>query len=842
MTRSPITRLLHETVHFLLGLIALAALTALCFWLDFGLVSTAFTYLILIVVLSLAVAFIPLVVLSFIAVGCLNLFFAPPIFSFRVDYPADIITIAAFLITSLIVTSLVRRTRAAKDALANVVDGIPALIWNTSPDGSADFSNQRFRDYTGFSSEQLRGRGWLDALHPEGRKVEELRAAFAAREPFENEVRIRSANGDYRWFVLRMTPLRNEQGTIVKWYGTASDVEERRRAMEALRDSEERWQAVFEHNPTMYFIVDEAGTILSVNPFGAEQLGYSVNELVGRSVLNVFHETDRAAIQRNAASCLEQLGQSMSWEARKVRKDGTVLWVRETGKAMLMKERPVILIVCEDITERKRLENRLAEAQRISHTGSFAYDVAGRRLIYSSEEHHRLFGFDPAAGMPAPKDWALRIHPDDRARAVQTMEQRLRERTDYEVDFRIVLPDGSLKYIHSISHAVLSPSRDLVEIVGTSTDVTDRRRAEYLTQQVFERSPDLVGILGRDYRFRRANPMYETFWGIAAEKVIGMHIRDVVGKEMFDRLAKPNLDRCFSGEEASYAEWFNAPGGRKYWFVTYSPLRLESERVEAVLIIARDLTERMLASEKLRDAQMQLAHANRVATVGELTASIAHEVNQPIGALVTNAHAALRMLSAEPPDLNQAHEALGDIIKDGRRVSDVIDRIRALVKKTPAQTDLLDINETIMQTIALIRGEILRNGVSLETQLTKDLPSIRGDRVQLQQVIMNLVMNALESMGTVDEGTRELQIVTGKDRDNQIFVTVGDSGPKLTSESLDRFFEAFYSTKSHGMGIGLSICRSIIEAHGGRIWAAANVPRGATLHITLPTSRNRALQ
>src|SRR5262249_50952445 len=221
MTRSPITRLLFETVRFLLGLVALAALTALCFWLDFGLVSTAFTYLILIVVLSLAVAFIPLVVLSFIAVGCLNLFFAPPIFSFRVDYPADIITIAAFLITSLIVTSLVRRTRAAKDELANVVDGIPALIWNTSPDGPAAFSNQRFRDYTGFSPEQLRDWGWMNALHPEDRKVEAWRAAFAAGESFENEVRIRSANGEHRWFVLRMMPLRNEQGTIVKWHGTA---------------------------------------------------------------------------------------------------------------------------------------------------------------------------------------------------------------------------------------------------------------------------------------------------------------------------------------------------------------------------------------------------------------------------------------------------------------------------------------------------------------------------------------------------------------------------------------------------------------------------------------------
>jgi PAS domain S-box-containing protein len=526
----------------------------------------------------------------------------------------------------------------------------------------------------------------------------------------------------------------------------------------------------------------------------------------------------------------------MSWEARKVRKDGTVLWVRETGKAMLMKERPVILIVCEDITERKRLENHLAEAQRISHTGSFAYDVAGRRLIYSSEEHHRLFGFDPAAGMPAPKDWALRIHPDDRERAVQTMEQRLRERTDYEVDFRIVLPDGTFKYIHSISRAVLSPSGDLVEIVGTSTDVTDRRRAEYLTQQVFERSPDLVGILGGDYRYRRANPMYETFWGIAAEKVIGMHIRDVVGKDMFDRLAKPNLDRCFSGEEASYEGWFNGPRGRKYWFVTYSPLRLESERVEAVLIIARDLTEQMLASEKLRDARMQLAHANRVATVGELTASIAHEVNQPIGALVTNAHAALRMLSAEPPDLNQTREALGDIIKDGRRVSEVIDRIRALVKKEPPQADRVDVNEAVVDSIALTRAEILKGSVTLETQLMKDLPPILGDRVQFQQVVMNLVMNAIEAMSAVDEGTRELQIVTGQEGEDQIFVTVRDSGPTLKPESLDRFFEAFYSTKSHGMGIGLSICRSIIEAHEGRIWATVNVPRGATLHITLPAA------
>jgi C4-dicarboxylate-specific signal transduction histidine kinase len=246
------------------------------------------------------------------------------------------------------------------------------------------------------------------------------------------------------------------------------------------------------------------------------------------------------------------------------------------------------------------------------------------------------------------------------------------------------------------------------------------------------------------------------------------------------------------------------------------------------------LVDQVLASEKLREAQMQLTHVNRVATVGQLAASISHEVTQPIGALVTNAQAAMRMLNAHSPDLKQVRDALDDIIKDGRRVGEIIQRIRALVKKAPAQTDLLDINEIITETIALTRGEILRNGISLETQLAKRLPLVRGDRIQLQQVIMNLLMNAVEAMSTVDKEIRELQIATSKDQEDYVSITVSDSGPMLKPESLNRFFEPFYSTKPTGMGMGLSICRSIIEAHDGRIWASTNVPRGAILHITLP--------
>jgi PAS domain S-box-containing protein len=487
----------------------------------------------------------------------------------------------------------------------------------------------------------------------------------------------------------------------------------------------------------------------------------------------------------------------------------------------------------------RRSEAYLAEAQKITHTGSWAYDVATRRVAYSSEEHHRLFGFDPAAGMPGAGDWVRRIHPDDRETAIQTMEQTIRDRRHYELEHRVVHPDGTIKFVHTMGHPVFSPSGDLVEVVGTSTDITERKRADYLRDQVAARLPDLVAIIRRDYRYQRANPTYERVWGIPVEKVIGMHVGDVVGREMFDRVVKPNLDRCFAGEEVRFAEWFDNPGGRKYWLVTYSPLRLESERVDNALAVARDLTEQTLASEKLRDARIELAHVNRVATIGQLTASIAHEVNQPIGALVTNAHAAMRMLSAEPPHLSEVREALDDIIKDGRRAGDVIQRIRALVRKAPVQPDELDINDAIIETIALARSEIRRNDILLETELGRDLPVVRGDRVQLQQVIMNLVMNAVEAMSGVDGGARELRITTDKDREGQVAITVSDSGPPLKPESLDRFFEAFYSTKPTGMGIGLSICRSIIEAHEGRIWAGANVPRGAALHVRLPASRLR---
>ncbi len=242
----------------------------------------------------------------------------------------------------------------------------------------------------------------------------------------------------------------------------------------------------------------------------------------------------------------------------------------------------------------------------------------------------------------------------------------------------------------------------------------------------------------------------------------------------------------------------------------------------------------MLASEALREAQTELAHVNRVTTMGQLAASIAHEINQPIAAAVANADAALRWLGAQPPDLEEIRQALGCIVEDGNRAGDVIGRIRALIKKAPPRKDDLAINEAILEVIALTRGEVAKNGVSLQTQLAAGLPLIQGDRVQLQQVILNLIINAVEAMSGVSERSRELLIGTKNDASGGVLVAVQDTGPGLNPEGFDRLFDAFYTTKAGGMGMGLSICRSIVEAHGGRVWASHAAGPGATIQFTLP--------
>jgi PAS domain S-box-containing protein len=493
------------------------------------------------------------------------------------------------------------------------------------------------------------------------------------------------------------------------------------RATEALRDSEAQWKEVFEHNPVMYFMVDATGTVLSVNSFGAAQLGYSVSELLGQSVLQVFFEEDRDLVRQSVAVCLENIGQTHSWEIRKIRKDDSALWVRENAKSVRRLDKQlIVLIACEDITERKEAENALrqsetylAEAQRLSHTGSFGWRVVSGEIIWS-EETFRIFGYDKAPSVTLDMVFQ-RIHPDDRARAKQTIDRASSDGKDFDHGYRLLMPDGSIKYVHATAHAATDASGG-IEFVGAVTDVTARKRAE----------------------------------------------------------------------------------------------------------------------EELHEAQANLAHVTRVTALGELAASIAHEVNQPLAAVVTNAAACLRWLDRETPNLDEARGTVRSIIKDGSRAGEVIQRVRGLVNKTAGQKAPLHLNEVVDEVITLVQLELFSHRVLLRLELAPALPLVLADRIQLQQVILNLIVNGIEAMQAVTDRPRELVIQTHQDETHQILLTVKDCGIGIAADNADRLFDAFFSTKSSGMGMGLSICRSIVDAHGGRLSASGNAGPGATFQFTLP--------
>ena len=441
--------------------------------------------------------------------------------------------------------------------------------------------------------------------------------------------------------------------------------------------------------------------------------------------LATIHPEDRDFMAETIEKMCEQ-GSGCDAKKRIIRPDGAVRYIRCVGIPVLdnglLKG---LLGTAMDVTEQEQLthelqrrEAYLAEAQRLSQTGSWAWSP-DEDIRYWSEECYRVLSFDPQGGLPQLEEFFQRLHPDDQPGFRELVQTVIREKTELEADYRIVHLDGSVRDIHVVGHPVLSTSGHLVEFVGTVIDVTERRRAE-------------------------------------------------------------------------------------------------QERA------------------RLHQLEADLAHINRVSTLGEMAASLAHEVKQPIAAARNNARAALNFLDRSPPDLREVREAVDCIVSDADRAADIVERIRDHIKKAPPRKDRVDLNEAINEVIVLARSAITKNGVSVQTHLTGGPLLIQGDRVQVQQVVLNLILNAVEAMGSVEAGPRELLIRTEQHQPNGVLVAVRDSGPGIDPEHLERVFQPFYTTKSSGVGMGLSICRSIIDAHGGRLWTDANEPRGAVFQFTLP--------
>jgi PAS domain S-box-containing protein len=696
--------------------------------------------------------------------------------------------------------------------------------------------------------------------------------------------------------------------------------------------------------------------------------------------------------------------------------DGSVKYVHVVAHALNDESGGVEFVgAVTDTTERKRAEealrrseSNLAEAQRLTHTGSWAWRIAGRDALHLSEEWYRIYGFDAEEGMPAWEERLRRIHPEDRAKWQGAIDRAIGEKSDYEVEVRILLPDGTVKYIHTVGHPVFNASGDLAEFVGSATDITDRKRAEVLLAgekrllEMIARGDSRALILGAacllveelasgslssillldpsanclrhgaapslpityteaingavigpsvgscgtaayraepvivsdiatdplwaDYRDLALAHELRACWSTpifsSAGRVLGtfatyyreprsptLQEHNVI--ERITHLASIAIERKQAEEKLRQSEaylfeaqrlshtgsmYWNVASGEVAWSdeifrifeydLTCTPsmelqyqrihpddialvqqtqdrqtndsididieyrLLMPDGRIKHLRAVAHplhdssgnleyvaafmDMTATKQGQEALRQAQADLAHVSRVTTMGELTASLAHEVNQPIAAAVTNANTCLRWLAASPPNVEEARAAVMRIVKDGKRGAEIINRVRLLFQKGTPQREWVDVNEVIREMIVLLRSEAMRYNISAQTELAADLPQVMGDRVQLQQVMMNLIMNSIDAMKEVD-GTRELVIASQRAENEELLVSVSDSGVGLPPQQTDQIFNAFFSTKPHGTGMGLRISRSILESHGGRLWAAGNSPRGATFCFTLPT-------
>ncbi|WP_439396829.1 PAS domain S-box protein [Bradyrhizobium sp. PMVTL-01] len=887
-----VSRIKLSAPQLTLGSITLAAVTLTCLYFHAHFAATAFAYLLVVLLFSLKGSFIASSALCIVSIAALAYYFAPPAFSLRIDDPRDVSVVVAFFIVSIVVTHLIGRLRQEREA---------------------------------------------------------ARVAAA------------------------------------KLQRSATDLEDR----------EKRWRAIFEHNPAMYFMVDEAGIVLNVNTFGATQLGYACAELIDQSVLGIFLEEDRAFVRKCIRACFEDVGQSRTWDVRKVRKDGSVLWVREHAKAMLWAdERPVALIACEDITQRKqtelalqRSEAHLAQAQELSHTGSFSWNPTTGEAFWSKETF-RIFQLDPQTVQPGPQFVVERTHPDDRAAVREIIDRAMRDPSDFDHEYRLLLPDGSVKHIHAQARATRTESGD-IEFVGAATDITAARRAEqqlrrsegYLAeaQHLTHTGSWSWDVYGLDFVYRSAE--VDRLFGFSPQEPVSIEtIRSRIHPDDLPRLQEVQRQAIEHVEERfEYDFRILLPDGgiRRIHSVAHVVLgsdgnvseligthmdvteqhaareRLEntlvalreseqrfrdyaetasdwlwetgpdhrvthlSEHTSAAGILAtglmglprwdiacdteeepekwrqhratlqahlpfRDLIYRTVnrtgspiyvrtsgkpffdgngtflgyrgvstditaliradqAEQKLRKAQAELAHVTRVTTLGELTTSIAHEINQPLAAILNNADACLGWMAREAPDLAAARSSVEWIIEDAIRASEVIRSVRALAKKGEIEMVPLDVNEVVRDVIALVTRELVSHRVTLRTELAAALPRILGDRIQLQQVIINLVMNGIEAMDAVTDRPRELLIRSSKDDLGHVQLAVADCGVGIAEKDADHVLDPFFTTKSSGLGMGLSICRSIVEAHGGRLSLLQNNEPGATFQFVLPVHKE-ALQ
>jgi PAS domain S-box-containing protein len=724
--------------------------------------------------------------------------------------------------------------RASELKFRLIVHSIPGLVATMTPEGGLELVNQPVLDYTGLAFDALKD-WWATGLVPEEelpRVAAQWKQSVETGCEYDVEHHMRRADGAYRWFHVRGLPLRDSQGIVVRWYCVLTDIEDRKRTEEALRSREQQLRLMVDSIPALISIRTVAGEVEAVN-----------RQVVDYTGMTVDHPDDRADAIAQWKYAIES-GNPLNTEVRLRRADGVYRWFHARALPLRDTEGNVIRwhTLYVDIEDRKRAEEalRASEHQLRLMVDSIPALVTTMTPAGDTERVNEQLVAYTGQSAEELKNWPEKVHPEDRARIADRWRRSVETGSPYDAEERVRRADGVYRWFHTRGLPMRDAEGHIVRWCLLLTDIEDRRHAEQALRAsehhlrlMTETIPALVWRTTPDGEIDYVNRRVLDYTGKPLEDFGNNGWLQLLHPDDVDSTIRIWRQNTQTGEPHQVTYRLRRADGAYRWFdVRGEPLRDSEGRVVQWYGICIDMEDSKRIEEALRSTQERLSIASQVATVGELAASIAHEVNQPLTAVVSNGNACLRWLSAQPPNLAKAVEAAERIVRDGKDAGEVVRRIRALFKRAAHEEVPLDLNEAIGEVLRLLQSETAKRRVIVETDLGQDLAPVTGDRVQLQQLILNLLLNGIEAMDPVIDRPKRLFIRSKRESDDTVLVEIRDSGMGL--KDVDTVFDAFFTTKQNGMGMGLAICRSIVQAHNGRLWAASGEGSGATFYFTLP--------